>query len=55
MTTDDGPFECDTCGTHVAFDEARRTETIGGLDATKWQTLCCPNCGSRLKTVYVGD
>jgi hypothetical protein len=27
---------------------------MGGLDPDKWQTLCCPDCGSRLKTVFVG-
>ncbi|MFC4541233.1 hypothetical protein ACFO5R_04755 [Halosolutus amylolyticus] len=47
-------FECDTCGAVVPFADARRTKTIGGLDPAKWQTLCCPNCGSRLKTVFVG-
>ncbi|ELY57030.1 hypothetical protein [Natronolimnohabitans innermongolicus] len=55
MAADDGPFDCDSCETAVPLDDARRTETMGGLDATKWQTLCCPHCGARLKTVYVGD
>ncbi|QRV16605.1 hypothetical protein [Haloterrigena salifodinae] len=55
MTATDGPFECDTCDADVRFEEARRTKTMGGLDSTTWQTLCCPHCGSRLKTVYVGD
>ncbi|WP_265109784.1 hypothetical protein [Halosolutus halophilus] len=48
-------FECDTCGAVLAFEDARRTKTMGGLDPTKWQTLCCPNCGSRLKTVFVDE
>jgi Zn finger protein HypA/HybF involved in hydrogenase expression len=48
-------IQCDTCGAAVAVDEARRTETYGGLDPDTWQTLCCPTCGSRLKTVFVGD
>lgn len=48
-------FECPTCDAVVARGEARRTETIGDLDPTKWQTLCCPHCGTRLKTVFVGD
>jgi DNA-directed RNA polymerase subunit RPC12/RpoP len=48
-------FECDTCGREVAVEEARRSETIGDLDPSKWQTLCCPHCGSRLKTVFVGN
>lgn len=55
MPETDGPFDCGTCGATVAFEDARRTKTMGGLDATKWQTLCCPRCGSRLKTVFVGD
>lgn len=48
-------LDCENCGTEVAFEEARRTKTVGGLDPEKWQTLCCPNCGTRLKTVFVGD
>jgi len=28
---------------------------MGGLDPMKWQTLCCPSCGSRLQTIYVGE
>ncbi|WP_246998051.1 hypothetical protein [Halosolutus gelatinilyticus] len=41
--------------TAIAFEGTRRTKTIGGLDPTKWQTLCSPNCGVRLKTVFVGE
>jgi DNA-directed RNA polymerase subunit RPC12/RpoP len=48
-------LECDTCGREVDPGEAIRTETMGGLDPAKWQTLCCPDCGNRLKTVFVGD
>ena len=55
MPATDDPFECGTCEKTVAFETARRTKTMGGLDPTKWQTLCCPNCGTRLQTVYVGD
>ncbi len=54
VTTTDDSFECDTCGTVVPFEEARRSETMGNLDPKKWQTLCCPECGNRLKTVFVG-
>jgi|GEM_PF-1154852 len=46
--------ECDTCGRSVTADEAIRRETIGGLDTDRWQTLCCPDCGARLRTVFVG-
>jgi len=52
---DTGPFTCDGCGTTVEASDAIRTETMGDLDPTTWQTLCCPTCGSRLKTVFVGD
>lgn len=48
-------FDCDVCGATVAFGETRRSETIGDLDPDRWQTLDCPACGNRLKTVFVGD
>ncbi len=46
---------CDTCDREVPSSDARRRETYGGLDPEKWQTLCCPHCGDRLRTVFVGD
>ncbi|EMA33978.1 hypothetical protein [Haloarcula japonica] len=46
--------ECDTCDRSVSAEEAIRRETFGDLDADRWQTLCCPNCGARLRTVFVG-
>jgi hypothetical protein len=49
-----GGLHCDTCDADVSRADATRTETYGGLDSDRWQTLCCPNCGSRLKTVFVG-
>ena len=52
MENHDDSYECDTCGTVVDAAEARRRETFGDLDPSKWQTLCCPNCGARLKTVF---
>ena len=55
MNPVDDTFGCDSCGADVDGSEAVRTETVGGLDPTKWQTLCCPNCGARLKTVFVGN
>ena len=55
MSGPDEIYECDSCGRVVAFDEARRTENMGDLGPTKWQTLCCPYCGTRLKTVFVGE
>ncbi|MFB6161612.1 MAG: hypothetical protein ABEJ61_10635 [Haloferacaceae archaeon] len=55
MDAASGPFECETCGAVVDRADARRAKTVGGLDPEKWQTLCCPACGSRLKTVFVGD
>ena len=53
--TDDDAFRCDTCERAISLEEARRSETMGGLDPTTWQTLSCPHCGNRLKTVFVGD
>jgi hypothetical protein len=47
-------LDCE-CGARVHREDARQAETYGGLDPEKWQTLCCPNCGRQLKTVYVGD
>ena len=55
MIDTDETFRCDTCETTVSVTDARRTETMGDLDPSKWQTLCCPDCGNRLKTVFVGD
>ena len=51
----DGNLHCDTCEEDVSRAAATRTETYGDLDSDSWQTLCCPTCGSRLKTVFVGD
>jgi Zn finger protein HypA/HybF involved in hydrogenase expression len=48
-------LHCDVCDATVDPDDARRTGTYGNLDLDTWQTLCCPTCGSRLKTVLVGD
>jgi DNA-directed RNA polymerase subunit RPC12/RpoP len=49
----DESLPCDTCGREVDRSEATRTATYGNLDSDRWQTLCCPDCGSRLKTVFV--
>ncbi|MFB6172497.1 MAG: hypothetical protein ABEJ23_08170 [Haloarculaceae archaeon] len=48
-------YTCENCGAETTREDAVRTETMGDLDRTKWQTLCCPACGARLKTVFVGD
>ena len=53
--TETESFRCETCESTVSRDDARRTEPMGDLDTTNWQTLCCPTCGNRLKTVFVGD
>lgn len=45
-------LHCGTCDRAVDREAAIRTETYGDLDADRWQTLCCPNCGNRLKTVF---
>jgi DNA-directed RNA polymerase subunit RPC12/RpoP len=54
MSGDADRYACDDCGTTFAASAATRTATMGGLDADAWQTLCCPNCGARVKTVFVG-
>jgi hypothetical protein len=46
---------CDQCDLQVTRENATRTETMGDLDSETWQTLCCPSCGRRLKTVFVAD
>ena len=46
---------CSACDRAVARSEAVRTETYGDLDPEKWQSLCCPECGRKLKTVFVVD
>lgn len=49
------PLRCETCERTVdPAKEATRTRTYGDLDPERWQTLCCPDCGHRLKTVFVG-
>ncbi|MFB6073349.1 MAG: hypothetical protein ABEJ88_10345 [Halobacterium sp.] len=48
-------YDCGNCGSVVDRDNAVRRETIGDLDPEQWQTLCCPDCGARLETVFVGD
>ena len=50
----DEALECDGCGLTVTREDAVRRETYSDLDSESWQTLCCPDCGARLKTVYVG-
>lgn len=51
---DTDAIQCESCGTRVARGDAIRRETYGGLDPDRWQTLCCPDCGARLRTVLVG-
>ena len=51
----DAEFYCETCEQPVTREEAIRTETMGDLDPMKYQTFCCPDCGNRLKTLFVGD
>lgn len=51
----DESYRCDNCGREVRRTDAVRRETMADLDPESWQTLCCPHCGARLKTVFVGD
>lgn len=43
---------CEVCERAVDRGAATRTETYGDLDPATWQTLCCPDCGRRLRTVF---
>lgn len=52
---DDGPYICDACGSETTARDAIRRATIADLDPETWQPLCCPDCGARLETVYVGE
>lgn len=45
---------CDDCDRAVDREETTRTEPFADLDPTKWQSLCCPTCGRKLKTAFVG-
>jgi hypothetical protein len=49
----DDELHCETCERSVPRESAIRSETIADLDPTKWQALCCPDCGRKLKTVFV--
>jgi NAD-dependent SIR2 family protein deacetylase len=52
---DDLPtLRCATCERSVRPEDATRTRTCGDLDPERWQTPCCPDCGRRLKTVFLG-
>lgn len=51
----DESLDCAGCGRAVDPEEATRTETMGDLDPDRWQTLCCPTCGHRLKTVLLRE
>jgi len=44
---------CDGCDREVTPEAAVRAKTYGDLDPSKWQSLCCPDCGRKLKTVFV--
>lgn len=47
-------YSCSECGAEPTTDEAIRRRTLADLDPDKWQTLCCPDCGVRLETIFVG-
>lgn len=46
---------CEVCERSVERSAASVCGTMGDLDPEKWQTLCCPECGARLKTIFVGN
>lgn len=53
--TDEDIYHCDHCDEAVTRSEAVRTKTFADLDPDTWQVLCCPTCGQRLETVFVGE
>jgi len=55
MTANAETYTCDACGARTDRPGAVRRETMAGLDPDRWQTLCCPECGARLKTVLVEE
>lgn len=44
---------CGSCERSVRREETVRSETMADLDPDKWQALCCPDCGRKLKTAFV--
>lgn len=50
----DNEYLCEFCNKTHNKNEVIRSKTYGDLDSEKWQTFCCPNCGRRIKTVFVG-
>lgn len=53
--SEESNLTCNSCGESVPLERADVSGTMGDLDPEMWQTLCCPNCGERLKTVFVGS
>jgi len=51
----DDDLYCETCERSVAREDATRSKTMADLDPQKWQVLNCPQCGNKLKTIFVGD
>lgn len=49
----DDALYCENCDRTVARAAATRNEPLADLDASKWQAFCCPDCGRKLKTVFV--
>jgi predicted RNA-binding Zn-ribbon protein involved in translation (DUF1610 family) len=48
-------FQCDNCGEAFDRDRGIRSAPMGDLDTSQWQRFDCPNCGTRVKTVFVGN
>lgn len=46
-------YRCDECGESLTYESATLREPMADLDVEKWQTLCCPACGERVKTIFV--
>lgn len=48
-------FTCDDCGEQFDRDRGIRSAPMGDLDTNQWQRFDCPNCGRRVKTVFLGN
>ncbi|MFB6176427.1 MAG: hypothetical protein ABEI99_04665 [Halobaculum sp.] len=51
----DSEFTCDHCGEQFDRERGIRSAPLADLDTTQWQRFDCPNCGRRVKTVFLGN
>jgi len=44
---------CGTCDHRIGREAVTRSETCADLNPDRWQALCCPDCGQKLRMVFV--